>query len=50
MKPAEVGAAGERILGELRKVVLGQERVLRETLAWEMRQLGMMIGGHPPNH
>ncbi len=40
MNPSEVGALGERILGELRKVILGQERVLRETLAC------FLAGGH----
>ena len=40
MTPAEVGVETERILAELRKVVLGHERVLRETLA------GFLAGGH----
>ncbi len=40
MTPSEAGAAAERILAELRKVVLGQERVLRETLAC------FLAGGH----
>jgi MoxR-like ATPase len=40
MKPSEAGALAERILVELRRVVLGQERVLRETLAC------FLAGGH----
>jgi MoxR-like ATPase len=40
MTPQEAGAAAERVLAEIRKVVLGQERVLRESLA------GFLAGGH----
>jgi MoxR-like ATPase len=47
MKPAEVGAIGEEILGELRKVVLGQERVLRETLACFLARGHVLLEGVP---
>jgi MoxR-like ATPase len=40
MNPSEVGVLGESVLAELRKVILGQERVLRETLAC------FLAGGH----
>ena len=47
MTPMEVGAAGEEILGELRKVVLGQERVLRETLACFLARGHVLLEGVP---
>jgi MoxR-like ATPase len=47
MKPSEVGVLGERILAELRKVILGQERVLRETVACFLARGHVLLEGVP---
>jgi MoxR-like ATPase len=47
MKPAEAGERCEGILAELRKVVLGQERVLRETLACFLARGHVLLEGVP---
>jgi MoxR-like ATPase len=47
LAPAAVGEAGEAILAELRKVVLGQERVLRETLACFLARGHVLLEGVP---
>jgi MoxR-like ATPase len=47
MKPSEVGGPAEEILGELRKVILGQERVLRETLTCFLARGHVLLEGVP---
>jgi MoxR-like ATPase len=45
--PAEVGPAAEAVLGELRKVILGQERVLREVVACFLARGHCLLEGVP---
>jgi MoxR-like ATPase len=47
MKPSEVGVLGDQVLGELRKVILGQERVLRETLTCFLARGHVLLEGVP---
>jgi MoxR-like ATPase len=47
MKPSEVGGPAEEILAELRKVILGQERVLRETLTCFLARGHVLLEGVP---
>jgi len=47
MKPTEVGTVAEEILAELRKVILGNERVLRETLACFLARGHVLLEGVP---
>jgi MoxR-like ATPase len=47
MTPQEVGTLSEEILAELRKVILGNERVLRETLACFLARGHVLLEGVP---
>ena len=47
MTPKEVGAKAEEVLAELRKVILGNERVLRETLAAFLARGHVLLEGVP---